>query len=64
MISWAKNKVTATLGYERVYNTDTGEIYKAYNGFTDDYKGETYKSVTDWKIYFKKQAIYWKIKTE
>ena len=37
----------ATLGYERVYDTDTGEIYKAYNGFTDDYKGERYKSVTD-----------------
>ena len=27
----------ATLGYERVYDTETGEIYKAYNGFTDDY---------------------------
>lgn len=37
----------AILGYERVYNSDTGEIYKAYNGFTDDYKGELYKSVTD-----------------
>ena len=37
----------ATLGYERVYDTDTGEIYKAYNGFTDDYDGKRYKSVTD-----------------
>lgn len=37
----------ATLSYERVYDTETGEIYKAYNGFTDDYKGERYKSVTD-----------------
>ena len=37
----------ATLGYERVYDTDTGEIYKAYNGFTDDYSGNRYKSVTD-----------------
>ena len=37
----------ATLGYERVYDTDTGDIYKAYNGFTDDYKGERYKSITD-----------------
>ena len=37
----------ATLGYERVYDTETNEIYKAYNGFTDDYKGERYKSVTD-----------------
>ncbi len=37
----------ATLGYERVYDTDTGEIYKAYNGFTDDYDGEQYKPITD-----------------
>ena len=37
----------ATLGYERVYDTETGEIYKAYNGFTDDYSGERYKSITD-----------------
>ena len=37
----------ATLGYERVYDTDTGEIYKAYNGFTDDYSGNRYKSITD-----------------
>mgnify|MGYP000496174306 FL=1 len=37
----------ATLGYERVYNTDTGEIYKAYNRFTDDYDGERYKSISD-----------------
>ncbi|MGN1379125.1 MAG: hypothetical protein ACI4XR_01850 [Bacilli bacterium] len=37
----------ATLGYERVYDTDTGEVYKAYNGFTDDYDGTKYQSVTD-----------------
>lgn len=37
----------ATLGYERVYDTETGDIYKAYNGFTDDYKGDRYKSITD-----------------
>ena len=37
----------ATLGYERVYDTDTGEIYKAYNGFTDDYSGNRYQAVTD-----------------
>ena len=37
----------ATLGYERVYDTETGEIYKAYNGFTDDYSGERYKPITD-----------------
>ena len=37
----------ATLGYERVYNTETNEIYKAYNGFTDDYDGKKYKSIND-----------------
>lgn len=37
----------ATLGYERVYDTDTGEIYKAYNGFTDDYTGSKYQAITD-----------------
>ena len=37
----------ATLGYERVYDTETGDIYKAYNGFTDEYSGERYKPVTD-----------------
>lgn len=37
----------ATLGYERVYDTQTGDVYKAYNGFTDDYTGDRYKSVTD-----------------
>lgn len=37
----------AALGYERVYDTETNEVYKAYNGFTDDYNGERYKSITD-----------------
>ena len=37
----------ATMGYERVYDTDTNEIYKAYNGFTDDYSGDKYKPITD-----------------
>ena len=37
----------ATLGYERVYDTETGEIYKAYNGFTDDYTGSRYQAITD-----------------
>ena len=57
MDSWAKRSASfdimsqkqsdATLGYERVYDTETNETYKAYNGFTDDYDGERYKSVTD-----------------
>ena len=37
----------ATLGYERVYDTETNEVYRAYNGFTDVYQGERYKAVTD-----------------
>ena len=37
----------ATLGYERVYNTDTGEVYRAYNGFTDSYSGSKYEPITD-----------------
>ena len=57
MDSWAKRSASfdimsqkqsdATLGYERVYDIETNETYKAYNGFTDDYDGERYKSVTD-----------------
>ena len=37
----------AMLGYERVYDTENGDIYKAYNGFTDAYYGERYKSISD-----------------
>ena len=41
----------ATLGDERVYDTETGEIYKATNGFTDVYDGKRYKAVTDDNMY-------------
>lgn len=57
MDSWEKRNASfdimnqkqsdATLGYERVYDTKTGEVYKAYNGFTDDYDGKRYQSITD-----------------
>lgn len=47
----------AILGYERVYDTETSEIYKAYNGFTDDYSGERYKSISD-DMYTKKTSGY------
>lgn len=47
----------ATLGYERVYDTETNEIYKAYSGFTDDYDGERYKSITD-DMYSQKTSGY------
>ena len=37
----------ATLGYERVYDTETNEVYKAYNGFMDEYSGSRYQTITD-----------------
>ncbi len=67
MDSWEKRSNTydimsqkqsdATLGYERVYDTETNEVYKAYNGFTDDYDGKRYKPVTD-EMYTKKTSGY------
>ncbi len=41
----------ATLGYERVYDTETGEIYRATNGFSDVYDGRRYQPVTDDSMY-------------
>ena len=43
----SQKKSDATLGYERVYDTETGDVYRAYNGFTDVYQGERYKTITD-----------------
>jgi len=43
----SQKRSDATLGYERVYDTETGDIYKAYNGFTDEYSGNRYKAITD-----------------
>lgn len=67
MSAWEKRSKTydimsqkqsdATLGYERVYDTDTGEIYKAYNGFTDDYDGQKYKSISE-EMYTEKTSGY------
>ena len=37
----------ATLGYERVYDTEKGEIYRAPLDFFDNYSGDRYKAVTD-----------------
>lgn len=41
----------AILGYERVYDTETGEIYRATNGFSDVYDGRRYQPVTDDSMY-------------
>ena len=67
MDSWNKRNISfdimsqkqsdATLGYERVYDTETNEIYKAYNGFTDYYDGQRYKAITD-DMYSKKTSGY------
>ena len=37
----------ATLGYERVYDTEKGEVYRAPLDFFDNYSGDRYKPVTD-----------------
>lgn len=43
----SQKRSDATMGYERVQNTDTGEIYKATVGFTDhDWHGK-YVPITD-----------------
>lgn len=47
----------ATLGYERVYDVETGDIYKAKNGFMDSYSGSDLKPITD-EMYNKPIAGY------
>ena len=37
----------AILGYERVYDTETNEIYKATNGFMDVYDEDRFKPITE-----------------
>ena len=41
----------AILGYERVCDTETNEVYRATNGFTDVYDGSRYEAVTDDNMY-------------
>ncbi|MGN0518507.1 MAG: hypothetical protein ACI4II_07265 [Acutalibacteraceae bacterium] len=41
----------ATLGYERIYDSETNEIYRATNGFSDVYDGNRYQPVTDDNMY-------------
>ena len=43
----SQKRSDATLGYERVYDTETGNVYRAYNGFTSEYDGSRYQVVTD-----------------
>ena len=51
----------ATMGYERIVDTETGNIYKIDNGFTDWYDGTRYKSITDDQYTDSVEAvIHWK----
>lgn len=43
----SQKRSDATLGYERVYDVETGDVYRAYNGFMDGYSGTRYQSITD-----------------
>ena len=43
----SQKRSDAALGDERVYNAETNEIYKAYSGFMDDYKGIKYEKITE-----------------
>ena len=52
----------ATLGYERVYDTETGEYLKAEDGFTDWYTGTRYRGVDTDEAYLSPVSgtIMWK----
>ena len=51
----------ATLGYERIVDTETGEIYKIDNGFIDWYDGSRYKAISDDQYTDSVEAvIHWK----
>ena len=51
----------ATLGYERIVDTETGDIYKIDNGFTDWYSGSRYKAISDDQYTDSVEAvIHWK----
>ncbi len=43
----SQKRSDATLGYERVQDTETGEYYRAENGFTDWYDGKRYRPATE-----------------
>lgn len=41
----------ATLGFERIYDTEKDKIYKATNGWSDKYADDRFKLVTDDSMY-------------
>lgn len=48
----------ATLGYERICDTQTGEIYKAENGWSDSYYGDRYQPVSEDAMYLQPISGY------
>ncbi|MBO5504190.1 MAG: hypothetical protein J5969_06895 [Lachnospiraceae bacterium] len=58
----SQKRSDATLGYERVYDTETGEYLKAENGFTDWYDGRRYVAADSDTAYLSPVSgtIYWK----
>ena len=58
----SQKRSDATLGYERVQDTQTGEYYRAENGFTDWYRGSRYRPATDKAAYLSPVSGYinWK----
>ena len=58
----SQKRSDATLGYERVQDTETGEFYRAENGFTDWYHGTRYRPATENSAYLSPVSGYinWK----
>ena len=58
----SQKRSDATLGYDRVYDTETGEYLKAESGFGDWYDGRRYEVVDTDEAYLSPIAgtIYWK----
>ena len=58
----SQKRSDATLGYKRVQDTETGEFYRAENGFTDWYKGTRYRPATSNAAYLTPVSGYinWK----
>ena len=58
----SQKRSDATLGYDRVYDTETGEYLKAESGFGDWYDGSRYEVVDTDEAYLSPIAgtIYWK----
>ena len=61
IVIMSQKQSDATLGYERIVDTETGEIYKIDNGFTDWYDGSRYKAISDDQYTDSVEAIiHWK----